>query len=66
MAGRVQVPPTYRYACTFEPPHLRLVAAYLRRTYGFARGPALESRFDRYCGDAGEPGKGEILQKVTA
>ncbi len=66
-AGGVTVPATYRYACTFEPPHLRLTLTYLRRQYGlpiderFVRGA-----YRRYCGDAGVPGKGEILEWAGA
>jgi formylmethanofuran dehydrogenase subunit C len=61
-AGRVAVPASYRWACTYEPPHMRLLLTSLRRRFGFPCDPALlNGRFDRYCGDAGEPGKGEIL-----
>jgi formylmethanofuran dehydrogenase subunit C len=66
-AGRVAVPATYAYACTYEPPHVRLTLTYLRRQYGLP----IEERFvvgayRRYCGDAGVPGKGEILEWVSA
>lgn len=61
-AATVAVPPTYGYACTYEPPHLRLTLTYLRRQYGL---PIEEcfvvGAYRRYCGDAGVPGKGEIL-----
>jgi hypothetical protein len=41
---------------------VRLLLTYLRRRYGLSGGDdALDRRFRRYCGDAGEPGKGEIL-----
>jgi formylmethanofuran dehydrogenase subunit C len=61
-AGGVAVPASYRWACTYEPPHVRLLLTSLRRRFGFPCDPALlNGRFDRYCGDAGEPGKGEIL-----
>ena len=60
--GGIDVPPTYRYACTYQPPHLRLTFTYLHRRYGFpVDGRILDGRFRRYCGDAGEIGKGEIL-----
>ena len=60
--GGVDVPATYRYACTYQPPHVRLLVTYLRRRYGLSGADAaLERRFLRFCGDAGEPGKGEIL-----
>jgi len=65
-ARHVNVPPTYRYACTFEPPHVRLTMTYLRRRHGLAIDSRLvEGRYHRYCGDAGRPGKGEILQWVA-
>jgi formylmethanofuran dehydrogenase subunit C len=61
-AGGVSVPASYRWACTYEPPHVRLLLTSLRRRFGFPCDPALlNGRFDRYCGDAGDPGKGEIL-----
>ncbi|HET9269482.1 MAG TPA: hypothetical protein VFO31_15010 [Vicinamibacterales bacterium] len=61
-AGGVTVPASYRFACSYEPPHLRMLLTSLRRRFGFPCDPALlAGRFDRYCGDAGEPGKGEIL-----
>jgi formylmethanofuran dehydrogenase subunit C len=61
-AGGVTVPASYRFACSYEPPHVRLLLTSLRQRFGFPCDPAmLAGRFDRYCGDAGEPGKGELL-----
>ena len=61
-AGGVAVPASYRFACSYEPPHVRLLLTSLRRRFGFPCDPGLlAGRFDRYCGDAGEPGKGELL-----
>jgi len=61
----VEIPGTYRYACTYQPPHLRLLLTYLRRRYGISvDDAALNGRFERYCGDAGTVGKGEILRLV--
>lgn len=58
----VAVPPTYRLACTYEPPHVRLLLTSLRRRFGFPCDPGLlAGPYDRYCGDAGDVGKGEIL-----
>jgi formylmethanofuran dehydrogenase subunit C len=60
--GPVDVPPTYRYACTYQPPHLRLTFTYLRRRHDVAvDARVLDGRWRRYTGDAGEPGRGEIL-----
>jgi formylmethanofuran dehydrogenase subunit C len=61
-AGGVHVPPSYRLACSYEPPYVRLLLTSLRRRFNFPCDPALlNGRFDRFCGDAGQPGKGEIL-----
>jgi formylmethanofuran dehydrogenase subunit C len=63
--GGIDVPATYRYACTFQPPHVRLMMTYLRRRYQLAIDErVLDGRYRRYCGDAGHPGKGEILQWI--
>jgi formylmethanofuran dehydrogenase subunit C len=60
--GGVNVPASYRLACTYEPPHVRLLLTSLQRRFGFPCDPGvLAGRFDRYCGDGGDPGKGEIL-----
>ena len=61
--GIVAVPKSYRYACTYRPPHIRLTMVYLRRRYGMAIDERLVAgTYRRYCGDAGDPGKGEILE----
>jgi len=60
--GPVEIPPTYRYACTFRPDHLRLTLLRLRRRYGLAVDERHVSGFyRRYSGDLAELGKGEIL-----
>jgi formylmethanofuran dehydrogenase subunit C len=63
--GGVIVPETYRYACDYAPPHVRLVLTYLARRHGVAvnRG-FVDGRYRRYCGDAGTVGKGEILEWI--
>jgi len=64
--GAIAVPATYRYACTYQPPHVRLTLLYLARRHGLSiDGPVIDSLFRRYCGDAGDPGKGEILERVA-
>jgi formylmethanofuran dehydrogenase subunit C len=61
--GGIEVPATYRYACTFRPPYVRLTMTYLRRRYGLTiEQGAVDGRYRRYCGDAVAPGKGEILE----
>jgi formylmethanofuran dehydrogenase subunit C len=63
--GGIDVPPTYRYACTFQPPHVRLLMTYLQRRYALAVDRRIvEGRYRRYCGDAGIPGKGELLEWI--
>jgi formylmethanofuran dehydrogenase subunit C len=64
--GSIGVPPTYRYACTYRPPHVRLTLLHLRHRYGLAiEDDLVAGAYRRYCGDIGDPGKGEILQWVT-
>jgi formylmethanofuran dehydrogenase subunit C len=64
--GAVTVPSTYRYACTYHPPHLRLTLRYLARRYDLAlENTAIDSLFKRYCGDGNDPGKGELLVAVA-
>jgi formylmethanofuran dehydrogenase subunit C len=59
----VDVPPTYRYACDYEPPHVRLALTYLTRRYGLAiYRRIIDGRYRRHCGDAGTVAKGEILE----
>ena len=66
-AGGVVVPETYAYACSYRPSFVRLVLTHLRRRHGLAVAEAaLEGRYRRHCGDAGVPGKGEILELMTA
>jgi hypothetical protein len=66
-AGEITVPATYRYACTFQPPLIRLTVTYLRRCYALEIPDSVRDGFyRRYCGDAGNPGKGEILELVRS
>jgi formylmethanofuran dehydrogenase subunit C len=61
--GGIDVPVAYWCACTFDPPHVRLMLTYLRRRYGLKVDERMVSgRYRRYCGDAGNPGRGEILE----
>jgi hypothetical protein len=64
--GGITIPPTYRLACTYHPPILRILFRYLRRAHSFA----IDARFTdglytRYVGDLADVGKGEILQWQT-
>src|SRR5215467_1905691 len=63
--GGIEVPVTYWHACTYEPPHVRLLLTYLRRRYGLnVEDRMIGGRYRRHCGDAGNPGRGEILELV--
>jgi formylmethanofuran dehydrogenase subunit C len=60
--GRITPPPTYSYACTFQPVHLRLLFTRLRDSYRLPVRPRhLNGFYHRYSGDMAELGKGEIL-----
>jgi len=61
--GGVDVPVTYWLACTFQPPHVRLTMTYLQRRYALRIDDRVaEGTYRRYCGDAGDQGRGEILE----
>lgn len=60
--GQITPPPTYVYACTYQPVHLRLLLTRLGRLYGLPVRPRhLKGFYRRYSGDMAELGKGEIL-----
>ena len=64
--GGLDVPATYQYACDFRPPHVRLVLTYVRRRYALpVDEAAVGGVYRRYCGDAGDVGKGEILRWIA-
>jgi formylmethanofuran dehydrogenase subunit C len=57
----VEMLPTFTYSCSYRPPFLRLVLLHLQRL-GLPVSPAmLESPYQRWCGDAVELNRGEIL-----
>jgi formylmethanofuran dehydrogenase subunit C len=59
-----QVPrllPTFRYACTYRPPFLRLLLRELRGLGLEIEDSQIEGRYRRYSGDLTALGKGEIL-----
>jgi formylmethanofuran dehydrogenase subunit C len=65
--GSVQIPPTYRYACTYQPHHLRLTLLRLRRRYDLAVDERFVSgSYRRYSGDLADLGRGEILAWTAA
>jgi len=60
--GEIPIPSTYRYACTYQPVHLRLMLTRLKARYGMpVEGRHLAGFYRRYSGDLAELGKGEIL-----
>ncbi len=60
--GPVAIPPTYRYACTYRPPHLRLVLGRMRARYELPlEDQHLAGFYQRFSGDLADIGKGEIL-----
>ena len=60
--GGIDIPATYRYACTYQPDHLRLMLVRLRDRYGFkVQKRHLTGFYRRYSGDLGDLGRGEIL-----
>ncbi len=63
--GPLERPASFRYACTYRPPHVALLLRYLRARYGLAIADRLiTGRYARYAGDMAELGRGEILQWV--
>ena len=60
--GGATVPATYRYACTYRPPHLALTLRALRARRGVRIDEhRLTDVYRRYSGDLAELGKGELL-----
>jgi len=56
-------PGTFRYACTYRPPHVGLLLRYLRGRAGVPVADRyIAGKYERYSGDLAELGKGEILQ----
>jgi formylmethanofuran dehydrogenase subunit C len=60
--GPIAIPPTYQYACTYQPVHLRLILGRLRQAFGLpVESRHLTGLYRRYSGDLADLGKGEIL-----
>jgi formylmethanofuran dehydrogenase subunit C len=63
--GAMEPPATFRYACTYRPPHVSLLLRYLRARHSLTIADRhVAGRYARYSGDMAELGKGEILQWV--
>ena len=64
--GAVEVPATFRYACTYRPPHVRLLLTHLRRRHKIDVAERyVAGLYRRYCGDVSTVGRGEILAWVS-
>ena len=58
----IEPPPTYAYACTYQPTHLRLMLRRLQTRFGLpVQRKHLTGYYRRYSGDMAELGRGEIL-----
>jgi len=65
--GEVERPATFRYACTYRPPHVALLLRYLgSRCRLDVAAAQVTGRYERYSGDLAELGKGELLRWVGA
>jgi formylmethanofuran dehydrogenase subunit C len=63
--GEVERPATFRYACTYRPPHVALLLRYLGARCGLeVAAPQVTGRYERYSGDLAELGRGELLRWV--
>ena len=60
--GGIDVPSTFRYACTYRPTFVAMLLTYLAGHHQLPVEPRyITGRYRRYSGDLGEIGKGEIL-----
>jgi formylmethanofuran dehydrogenase subunit C len=65
--GAIARPASFRYACTYRPPHMRLLLRYLAMRYGLpVTDSQIAGRYHRYSGDLAELGKGEMLEWAGA
>ena len=61
--AKVERPATFRYACTYRPPHVALLLRHLQSRAGVpVPDRYITGRYERYSGDMAELGRGEILQ----
>lgn len=64
VCGSVTVSPTYRYDCTYRPPHIAVTLVHLKTRRKLPIDDDLSAaRFRRYSGDMAELGRGEILAR---
>jgi formylmethanofuran dehydrogenase subunit C len=61
--GKVEPPATFQYACIYRPPHVHLLLRYLQARHGLEISDRQRTGlYERYSGDMGELGKGEMLR----
>jgi len=61
--GAIRIAATYAYACTYRPPHVRLMLRSLRARHALPISDAqVHGLYRRYSGDLADIGKGEILE----
>jgi formylmethanofuran dehydrogenase subunit C len=64
--GKVEIPATYRYACTYRPSYVSVLVRYLQRVRRFPIDDRFAvGRYKRWTGDIADVGKGEILEWTT-
>jgi len=65
VCGGVPIAPTYRYDCTYRPPHIAVTMVHLESRRKFTIDDDVSTaRFRRYTGDMAELGRGEILART--
>jgi formylmethanofuran dehydrogenase subunit C len=64
--GKVEIPATYQYACTYRPSYVSVLVRYLQRVRRFPIDDRFAvGRYKRWTGDVADVGKGEILEWTT-
>lgn len=64
--GAGDPPPSYRFACAYEPPYLRVLLRHLAGPLAFPLAEvAREGRYERWVGDFTEVGKAEVLRWLS-
>lgn len=63
VGGGLDVPATYRYACRYHPPHVRMALTSIARRHDVRIDRRfVDGQYHRYCGDANTIARGEILE----
>jgi formylmethanofuran dehydrogenase subunit C len=64
-AEQPQLLPTFRHACRWRPPIVRLFVHHLRRRGFIVPEDLIDAEFDLYHGDMIQGGRGEILVRAA-